>query len=171
MAGYVLDTWILHKLGLSEVNVAIDNVSPIPSCFIWLALRLCPSALNIMEPPLFQHWSARLNTWAGDLCSWFMAHVQVFQWSQIWYRYPFPTCASSIMFQLISLNLHWWPSGVMDYGVDFYDEGTWFEAHFCPNQNISHHARSFRSTSNSRQRTRWKLKNVFYLCQNALCVI
>ena len=52
MAGYVLDTWILHKLGLSEVNVAIDNVSPIPSCFIWLALRLCPSAPNIMEPPL-----------------------------------------------------------------------------------------------------------------------
>ena len=62
MAGYVLDTWILHKLGLNEVNAAIDNGSPIPSCFIWLALRLCPSALNIMEPPLFQHWSARLNT-------------------------------------------------------------------------------------------------------------
>ena len=72
MAGYVLDTWILHKLGLNEVNAAIDNGSPIPSCFIWLALRLCPSALNIMEPPLFQHWSARLKRVTCVHGSWHM---------------------------------------------------------------------------------------------------
>ena len=106
MARYALDTWSLHKLGFNEVYAATDYGSQIPSYFIWLSLRLCPFVLNTREPPLFMHWSARLNTWAGNLCSWFMAHVQVFQWSQIWYRQPLPTCASSIiMFQLISRNM------------------------------------------------------------------